>query len=93
MCLLIIVGVSAIDAYLNMKYTIISYHEENPLAEMILKHSGEDVPLLIALKLFGTSIAAAFLTAAFHHQRRTVALVIAAIVAAFQLMILAYMHH
>ena len=90
MCLLIIAGVSAVDTYINIKYGIIAMHEENPLARAILSNSREDLGLLIAMKLMGTALASAILTAGFFIKTNHT-LFIAGVVALAQLLILHYM--
>jgi hypothetical protein len=53
--------VSAYDGYLNLRYPVTVESEENPIARGILQATGNDVPLLISAKFFGTSLCLAFL--------------------------------
>ncbi len=68
--LLIIATVSAVDAYLNQIYPIHYQHEENPMARLVLELSHNDIPLLISLKLLGTSIAIGFLSFLYFHKQQ-----------------------
>jgi hypothetical protein len=89
-CLLIIVSVSAVDAYLNMKYPVCVATEENPVARYILHLSSNDIALLISLKLFGTVTAVALLMA-YYSIRKMAATVVAVVLAITQLLLMAYM--
>lgn len=80
-------GVSAADAYLNLKYPVTAAVEENPMARWILLRSHNDVALLISLKLFGTSLAIGLLCLGYWVHRRG-ALMIAGVIALVQVVIL-----
>lgn len=61
LCLIIIVLVAGVDAYLNLKYPVHSSQELNPIASYILRSTNEDLAFLFATKLVTTSIIAIFL--------------------------------
>jgi len=81
--LFIIVLVSVLDTYLNLKYPVTSSYEHNPLAKLVLIYSGENLPLLISIKFFGTCLALAFLIV-YYNYSRVKAFIVAFIIAAVQ---------
>lgn len=89
-CLLTITVISSIDAYINIKYGITSAYEENPIARKILQNTNDDLGLLMALKMMGTVTVTAILTCGFF-VKRNYTLVIATMLAIFQIGILTYM--
>lgn len=80
---------SLADGYLNYAYPVTYWMEENPIAAMILRKSGNDVGLLLSLKAAGTALVCLILVGIYHISRRH-ALVIASGVAAAQALILTY---
>jgi hypothetical protein len=87
-CLLIIVSVSAVDTYLNIKYPPTLATEENPVARELIR-ADDGHALLIALKLLFTSLVAAFLVA-YSYYKREQAHLIGGGVALLQLGVLFY---
>ncbi len=89
-CVLIIVGISAIDAYLNVRFPVRDSNEENPIARWILTVSQNDVSLLISIKLLGTALVPGILCAYYSLYWKR-ALVVAGVVASFQCYVLSYL--
>lgn len=78
-------GMSAVDAYLNLKFPVKAHSEENPVAKAVLQSSGDDTHFLISLKLFATALALSLLTSLFYHvpnKALTAAVVVALLYAA-----------
>ena len=90
MMITFLAAMSAWDAYINLKYPIKAAYEENPLARLILQSSGDNTHLLIAVKLFTTSLALSFLTLLFSY-RPGMALTAAGSVTSIYAVIMAYM--
>jgi hypothetical protein len=67
---LFIAVVSAYDGYLNLRYPVTVENEENPIAQCILRATGNDAPLLISLKFLGTSVCLAFLLSCYVRKKQ-----------------------
>lgn len=86
--LLIIVAISAVDVYLNLIFPVTLRSEENPVGRFLLIEGG--IPLLMAVKLFGTSMVAAFLVG-FYNMNPKKAIIVSSILAVIQFCFLLYM--
>ena len=90
--LLIVVGVSVHDAYLVLLYEdVIETTERNPIGLYLIEINGGGVTALLAAKLIGTCVAASLLMM-LHEKKRGLALVVAACLACFQIVLLLYLH-
>jgi hypothetical protein len=88
--LLVIIGFAGIDTFLNIKYPVRAEVEENPIARWLLQVSHNDLGLLMAVKMAGTSLASCVLVV-IYQRRRDMALAIAASVALCVTTMLGYM--
>lgn len=88
---LFIIFVSAIDGYLVFRYRYLIHSTElNPVGQLLLSASGGQIWMLLGVKLAGTIAAcAALLLVYWRHARRGT--LIAAAVAAIQLLLLAFL--
>lgn len=82
-CWLFIAAVSAYDAYLTALYagTLV---EQNPIGQRLIKAGG--VPLLLAVKFFGTSVALAALLLVYERGRLGVPVAIGVAICQFVLL-------
>jgi len=87
--LLIIVSVSAVDTYINVKYPPTLATEENPVARELIRMTG-DHALLIAMKLLFTALVASFLVA-YSYYRKDHCLLVSGCLAVLQVAVLIYM--
>ena len=89
--LLFIAAVSVHDAMLVVLHDeVIAEVEENPMGRWLIERGGGDVWLFVAVKLLGTSLVCAILTALYPRWTRA-AFVAAAAIACFQLGLLLYL--
>jgi hypothetical protein len=73
--------VSTYDGYLNLRYPVTVATEENPIARWILRISGNDAPLLISCKFFGTSLCLTFLVLCYFRNKERAWMVTSALAA------------
>jgi hypothetical protein len=88
--LTIIGGISFIDAALNVVYPVTAAVEENPLAAAILRATHDSVAVLMVCKAAGTLLVLGALVL-YSRYKYVQAVLIAAVVAAFQLLVLGYL--
>jgi len=60
--------VSAYDTYVNIRHPVTAHTELNPVAKCILENSNNDLALLIAVKMVGTSIVLGVLLAGYFYR-------------------------
>jgi hypothetical protein len=89
---LFVAFVSAYDTYLNVRHPVTAATELNPMARFLLQASDNDLALLIATKLFGTTIVLSFLLLALFYKRNN-AYVVVFCVAMAQLAVLMYLNY
>ena len=82
--------VSAFDTYVNIRHPVTTVTELNPLARVVLQASENDVALLIALKLLGTSVVLSVLLLGYFYKREYAWPIISGIVL-FQLGLLVFL--
>ena len=85
-----IIGFAGVDTYLNIKYPVTADVEENPIARWLLLASHNNLGLLMAVKMMGTSLASCVLVA-IYQRRKDLAVAIAGSVALCVSIMLGYM--
>lgn len=90
LCLIIIVLVAGVDTYLNLKYSVDSTQELNPIASYILRVSNEDLALLVSIKLVCTAIIAIFLQH-YYNVNKNYAMLTCGCLAAVQVFVLIFL--
>jgi hypothetical protein len=90
-CSLVVIGViSCIDAALNVIYPVTVATEENPIAAAILRATHNNVWALMVCKTAGTLLVLGFL-ALYSRYKYAQAVLIAGVLALFQVLVLTYM--
>ena len=91
-CCIWIAAVSVHDAVLVVvNHEVIEQYEQNPLGRWLIQRHGGEVWLFVFVKLAGTAAVCAALVSLYHY-RTALALTVASAVAAFQLLLLCYLH-